>query len=98
MTQLITHACTTLMNVDVLTEAQCRAELKNLQAQSFDKDLQLVDLKQKATHLDDLLIKLCDLFIEENFSKLHAEVGRMARYLQEQRAAAKAAAARRVRR
>ena len=95
MNQLITHACTTLMNVDALTEAQCRAELKNLQAQSFDKDLQLIDLKQKTAHLDGLLVKVCDLFIAENFSKLHAEVERMAKHLQEQRAARAAGKVRR---
>ncbi len=27
MSGVITHACTTLMNVDALTEEQCRAEL-----------------------------------------------------------------------
>lgn len=98
MTQLITHACTTLMNVDSLTEQQCRAELKNLQSQSFDKDLQLLDLKQKVMHLDGLIVRICDHFIEENFSKLHAEVERLAKHLQEQRAESKVAAARKVRR
>ena len=98
MTQLITHACTTLMNVDALTEQQCRAELKSLQDQSFIKDIQLIQLKKTNSRLNEMLEHLCDMFIEESFSKLHAELHRMSVFLQEQRAAAKAAAARKVRR
>lgn len=93
MTQLITHACISLMNVDALTEEQCRAELKSLQELSFAKDLQIIHHKGTAARLDTLLERLCDLFIEENFSKLHAELHRLSVFLQERRAEIKAAAA-----
>lgn len=92
MNRLITHACTSLMNVDSLTEEQCRAELKNLQELSFAKDLQIITHKETAARLDSLLERLCDLFIDENFSKLHAELHRMSVFLQEKRAEIKAAA------
>ncbi|NMZ73428.1 hypothetical protein HBO32_09985 [Pseudomonas nitroreducens] len=93
MSGVITHACTTLMNVDALTEEQCRAELKSLQELSFAKDLQIITHKETAARLDSMLERLCDLFIEENFSKLHAELHRMSVFLQEKRADLKAAAA-----
>ncbi|HBO2530119.1 TPA: hypothetical protein L4H98_006285, partial [Pseudomonas aeruginosa] len=41
--------------------------------------------------LDRMLVKLIDLFIAGDFSKLHAELQSMAAYLQEQRAAQKSA-------
>ncbi|WP_435608521.1 hypothetical protein [Pseudomonas knackmussii] len=93
MNRLITHACTSLMNVDSLTEEQCRAELKSLQDLSFAKDLQIIQHRGTAARLDSLLERLCDLFIEENFSKLHAELHRMSVFLQEKRAELKTAAA-----
>lgn len=93
MKQLITHACTSLMNVDSLTEEQCREELKNLQDLSFGKDLQIIHHKGAAVRLNTMLERLCDLFIEEKFSKLHAELHDLSVFLQEKRAENKAAAA-----
>lgn len=84
---VLVHACTTLMNVDALTEAQCRKELKELQAAAFSKDLMIIELKTQAAKLDGHLIRLLDLFIAENYSKLHAAMKPMAEHLQEHRVA-----------
>ncbi|MNO72101.1 hypothetical protein D3C76_630360 [compost metagenome] len=91
MNGVVTHACTTLMNVDALTEQQCREELKRALDEGFMKDQQLIELKVGIHKLDGMLVKLLDLFIAGNFAKLHADMKPMAEYLQEQRAAAKAA-------
>ncbi|MCY1291385.1 hypothetical protein D9M70_405710 [compost metagenome] len=91
MSGVVTHAGTTLMNVDALTEQQCREELKSLMAQAFGKDLLINDLKTERAKLDALLVKLVELFIAEKYSAVHDELRRMATHLQEQRAAAKAA-------
>ena len=93
MKQLITHACTSLMNVDSLTEEQCREELKNLQELSFAKDLQIIHHKGAAHRLNAMLERLCDLFIEEKFSKMHEELHGLSAFLLEKRAEIKAAAA-----
>ncbi|MDE8660743.1 hypothetical protein PUL39_030325 [Pseudomonas aeruginosa] len=53
------------------------------------KDQQLVELKTGIHKLDRMLVKLIDLFIAGDFSKLHAELQSKAAYLQEQRAAQK---------
>lgn len=87
MTQLITHAYTPMMNVDGMSEQDVRQALKDLLQEAFMKDQQLVELKVGITKLDDMLVKLLDLFIAEKYSKLHAEMKPMAEYLQEQRAA-----------
>jgi hypothetical protein len=84
---VVTHACTTILDVDALSEVQCRKELKELQAKAFGKDLLIIDLKTAAAKLDGHLIRLLDLFIAENYSKLHAVMKPMAEHLQEVRAA-----------
>lgn len=87
MTQLITHAYTPMMNVDAMSEQDVRQALKDLLQEGFAKDQQLIQLKIGSHKLNDMLVKLLDLFISENYSKLHAEMKPMAEYLQEQRAA-----------
>lgn len=87
MTDLITHAYTPMMNVDAMSEQECRAALKDLLQEAFAKDQQLIELKIGCQKLDGMLVKLLDSFIAENFSKLHADMKPMAEYLQEQRAA-----------
>ena len=87
MSGVITHAYTPLMNVDAMSEQDCRQALKDLLKDGFAKDQQLIELKVGCQKLDGMLVKLLDLFISENYSKLHAEMKPMAEYLQEQRAA-----------
>lgn len=87
MSGVITHAYTPWLNVDVMSEQECRAALKDLLQEAFAKDQQLIELKIGSHKLNDMLVKLLDLFISENYSKLHAEMKPMAEYLQEQRAA-----------
>lgn len=87
MTAVITHAYTPMMNVDAMSEQECRAALKDLLQEAFAKDQQLIELKTGCHKLDGMLVKLLDSFIAENFSKLHADMKPMAEYLQEQRAA-----------
>lgn len=88
MSQVITHAYTPLMNVDAMSEADCRQALKDQLRDGFAKDQQLIELKVGISKLDGMLVKLLDSFIAENYSKLHADLKPMAEYLQEQRAAA----------
>lgn len=90
MSEVITHAYTPLMNVDAMSEQDCRQALKDLLRAGFAKDQQLIELKVGCQKLDDMLVKLLDLFISEKYSKLHAEMKPMAEFLQEQRAAAAA--------
>lgn len=87
MSGVITHAYTPLMNVDAMSEQDCRQALKDLLQDGFAKDQQLIELKVGCQKLDGMLVKLLDLFISESYSKLHAEMKPMAEYLQEQRAA-----------
>ncbi|ALU48231.1 TPA: hypothetical protein NI607_006335 [Pseudomonas aeruginosa] len=88
---VITHAYTPLMDVDAMSEEDCRLALKDVLQDGFAKDQQLVELKTGIHKLDRMLVKLIDLFIAGDFSKLHAELQSMAAYLQEQRAAQKSA-------
>jgi len=87
MSGVITHAYTPMMNVDAMSEQDCRQALKELLQDGFAKDQQLIELKVGCQKLDGMLVKLLDLFISERYSKLHAEMKPMAEYLQEQRAA-----------
>ncbi|WP_275629837.1 hypothetical protein [Pseudomonas sp. 273] len=87
MSGVITHAYTPWLNVDAMSEQECREALKDLLQEAFAKDQQLIELKTGSHKLNDMLVKLLDLFISENYSKLHAEMKPMAEYLQEQRAA-----------
>ncbi|WP_236175559.1 hypothetical protein [Pseudomonas pseudonitroreducens] len=87
MSEVITHAYTPLMNVDAMSEQDCRQALKDLLQDGLAKDQQLIELKIGCHKLDSMLVKLLDSFIAENFSKLHADMKPMAEYLQEQRAA-----------
>ncbi|MFG9328103.1 hypothetical protein ACEP1W_19230 [Pseudomonas aeruginosa] len=91
MSNVITHAYTPLMNVDAMSEEDCRQVLKDVLRDGFAKDQQLVELKAGIHKLDNTLVKLIDLFIAGNFSKLHMQLQDMAVYLQEQRAASKSA-------
>ncbi|HHZ7908908.1 TPA: hypothetical protein ACWL5W_002790 [Pseudomonas aeruginosa] len=88
---VITHAYTPLMDVDSMSEEDCRLALKDVLQDGFAKDQQLVELKTGIHKLDRMLVKLIDPFIAGDFSKLHAELQSMAAYLQEQRAAQKSA-------
>ncbi|HHR0444947.1 TPA: hypothetical protein ACSXXW_000946 [Pseudomonas aeruginosa] len=83
---VITHAYTPLMDVDAMSEEDCRLALKDVLREGFEKDLELVELKTVSHKLDGMLIKLIDLFIAGSFSKLHTELQCMAVYLQERRA------------
>ena len=87
MSGVITHAYTPLMNVDTMSEQDCRQALKDLLQDGFAKDQQLIELKIGCQKLDGMLVKLLDLFISERYSKLHAEMKPIAEHLQEQRAA-----------
>ncbi|MCY1266042.1 hypothetical protein D9M68_437540 [compost metagenome] len=87
MNGVVTHAGSTLLNVDALTEQQCRQELKRAQGEGFAKDLQIIELKRNYAAIERLLVRLLDHFINENFSKLHADMKPLAEHLQEQRAA-----------
>ncbi|MDV8139139.1 hypothetical protein ACM7LD_35270 [Pseudomonas aeruginosa] len=88
---VITHAYTPLMDVDAMSEQDCREALKDVLRDGFAKDQQLVELKTGIHKLDNTLVKLIDLFIAGSYSKLHAQLQDMAVYLQEQRAASKSA-------
>lgn len=92
MNAVITHACTPMMNVDALSEQECREALKDLLKDAFAKDQQLIELKISIHKLDGMLVKLLDSYIAESFSKLHADMKPMAEHLQEKRAEIKAAA------
>ncbi|MGC3514571.1 hypothetical protein ACPTJI_07365 [Pseudomonas aeruginosa] len=83
---VITHAYTPLMDVDSMSEQDCREALKDVLRDGFAKDQELVELKTISHKLDSMLVKLIDLFIAGHFSKLHAELQCMAVYLQERRA------------
>ncbi|WP_242532324.1 hypothetical protein [Pseudomonas aeruginosa] len=69
---VITHAYTPLMDVDAMSEQDCREALKDVLRDGFAKDQELVELKTISHKLDSMLVKLIDLFIAGHFSKLHA--------------------------
>ncbi len=66
MSEVITHAYTPLMNVDAMSEQDCRQALKDLLQNGFAKDQQLIELKIGCHKLESMLVKLLDLFISEN--------------------------------
>ncbi|NMX60226.1 hypothetical protein [Pseudomonas sp. WS 5079] len=87
MSEVIVHACSTLCNPDLLTDQQVREELKRATTELFNKDLQIIELKQYARQLDNILVKLAQLQIAGNLSDVHSELQRLAAHYQQQKAA-----------
>lgn len=91
MNQVTVQVPITLIKTEYLSEQEVRTLLDEALLQVFQKDQQIYELKRSRRQIDRLLLKLLDLFIAGNYSKLHAELKLMAEYLQEQRAAQAAA-------
>lgn len=70
-----------------LSEQEIRLVAEEAMDKLFRQDQQIYQLKVNQNRLNQLLVKFLDLFIAENYAKLHAELRYHAENLQEQRAA-----------
>lgn len=77
----------TAVNLAQLSDQEVRLLAEEAMAKLFRQDQQIYQLKMTQNKLNQLLVKLLDLYIAENYSKLHSEMRYLAENLQEQRAA-----------
>ncbi|HBP5712226.1 TPA: hypothetical protein L6B33_24075 [Pseudomonas aeruginosa] len=71
---VITHAYTPLMDVDAMSEEDCRLALKDVLREGFEKDQLIVQLKQQAHHANNILIKLAELKLAYQHEAYEAEL------------------------
>ncbi|MDF3932968.1 hypothetical protein [Pseudomonas citronellolis] len=74
-----------------LGDQEVRVLAEEAMAKLFRQDQKIYQLQVDQNRLNQLLVKLLDLFIADNFSKLHSEMRYLAENLQELRAAKAAA-------
>lgn len=74
-----------------LSDQEVRLLAEEAMAKLFRQDQKIYQLQVNQNRLNQMLVKLLDLFIAENYAKLHAELRYHAENLQEQRAAKAAA-------
>ncbi|ARG85409.1 TPA: hypothetical protein ACHTJ0_006244 [Pseudomonas aeruginosa] len=84
---VITHAYTPLMDVDSMSEEDCRLALKDVLRDGFAKDQQMVELKtinhtlnQQLNHANNILIKLAELKLAYQHEAYEAELEQLAAY------------------
>lgn len=77
----------TAVHLAQLSDQEVRLLAEEAMAKLFRQDQQIYQLKMTQNKLNQLLVKLLDLYIAENYSKLHSEMRYLAENLQEQRAA-----------
>ncbi|MDI6672327.1 hypothetical protein QMA79_21135 [Pseudomonas aeruginosa] len=84
---VITHAYTPLMDVDAMSEEDCRLALKDVLRDGFAKDQQMVELKtinhtlnQQLKHANNILIKLAELKLAYQHEAYEAELEQLAAY------------------
>lgn len=77
----------TAVHMAQLSDQEVRLLAEEAMAKLFRQDQQIYQLKMTQNKLNQLLVKLLDLYIAENYSKLHSEMRYLAENLQEQRAA-----------
>ncbi|WP_457958299.1 hypothetical protein [Pseudomonas aeruginosa] len=95
---VITHAYTPLMDVDAMSEEDCRLALKDVLRDGFVKDQQMVELKtvnhtlnQQLNHANNILVQLARLQLAGETEAVQEEMQRLAAYYQQQKTAQRAA-------
>lgn len=94
MTSAALRVPITAAHLSQLSDQEVRVLAEEAMTKLFRQDQKIYQLQVNQNRLNQLLVKLLDLFIDEKHAKLHSEMRYLAESLQEQRAAK--AAARRV--